>query len=380
MKNTNIDSINKSDTGITTSLAFVDSSINQSDVLLQGLQVDRVAMLIDQGNNLDQITQELSQYQDLESVHIISHGASGILQLGNVTLDQVALADYQPDIARWGSALSESGDLLFYGCNLAANANGTAFIEQVSQITQADVAASDDLTGSAALGGDWDLEVSTGAIASTLSVEAYDGTLPIYSGNTYQLTSGAKSWEAAQAEAQSLGGNLVAINDAAEERWLKQTFGGGERLWIGLSDRAQEGTFRWVNGDTTTYRNWAAGEPNDYKFGGAFTAGEDYSLMNWNGAGQWNDMPNRYAGTFRGIIEIEQDAPPLPSSNGDGLKAEYYDNIDFTNLRLTRTDATVDFDWRFGPPAASIGSNTFSARWTGQIEPRFSETYTFQTT
>jgi glucose/arabinose dehydrogenase len=67
-------------------------------------------------------------------------------------------------------------------------------------------------------------------------------------------------------------------------------------------------------------------------------------------------------------------------SQGDGLKAEYYDNKDFTNLKVTRTDATVNFNWGFGSPDPSIGVDTFSARWTGQVEAKYSETYNFFTT
>ena len=52
------------------------------------------------------------------------------------------------------------------------------FIETISDITGADVAASDDLTGAAELGGDWDLEVSVGTVeAVSLSAENWDGTL-----------------------------------------------------------------------------------------------------------------------------------------------------------------------------------------------------------
>jgi photosystem II stability/assembly factor-like uncharacterized protein len=65
---------------------------------------------------------------------------------------------------------------------------------------------------------------------------------------------------------------------------------------------------------------------------------------------------------------------------GDGLKAEYYDNQDFTNLKLTRTDPTIDFDWGRDAPDPSLGAETFSVRWTGQIEALFSENYTFHTT
>jgi len=73
-------------------------------------------------------------------------------------------------------------------------------------------------------------------------------------------------------------------------------------------------------------------------------------------------------------------APSPIVANGNGLKAEYFDNIDFTNLKLNRTDASVNFDWGYGSPDASIQPDTFSARWTGQVLAKYSETYTFSTT
>jgi hypothetical protein len=64
---------------------------------------------------------------------------------------------------------------------------------------------------------------------------------------------------------------------------------------------------------------------------------------------------------------------------GTGLLGQYYDNSDFTNLKLTRTDARVDFNWGDGQPASAIGRDTFSVRWQGTVKPRFTETYTFYT-
>jgi hypothetical protein len=64
--------------------------------------------------------------------------------------------------------------------------------------------------------------------------------------------------------------------------------------------------------------------------------------------------------------------------SGTGLTAQYYDNPDFTAFRITRTEG-VDFDWGAGSPDASVGPDGFSARWTGQVQAAFSETYTFHT-
>ncbi len=62
---------------------------------------------------------------------------------------------------------------------------------------------------------------------------------------------------------------------------------------------------------------------------------------------------------------------------GTGLKGEYFDNMDFTGYKLTRHDGPIAFNWNGGSPAASIGNDTFSVRWTGQIQARFTETVTF---
>ncbi|MBD2518702.1 PQQ-dependent sugar dehydrogenase [Nostoc sp. FACHB-973] len=97
-----------------------------------------------------------------------------------------------------------------------------------------------------------------------------------------------------------------------------------------------------------------------------------------------NQLPSSVIDT-RSPLAIDQGQPNQLArasnlvSQGDGLKAEYYDNIDFTNLKVTRTDAKVDFIWGNGSPDPLIGADTFSARWTGQVEAKYSETYNFYT-
>ena len=70
-------------------------------------------------------------------------------------------------------------------------------------------------------------------------------------------------------------------------------------------------------------------------------------------------------------------ATPFPTGSGAGLRGTYYDNIDFTALRRARVDATVNFDWGAGAPSSTMQTDTFSARWTGQVEPRYSQAYQF---
>jgi glucose/arabinose dehydrogenase len=65
---------------------------------------------------------------------------------------------------------------------------------------------------------------------------------------------------------------------------------------------------------------------------------------------------------------------------GDGLRAELFDNADFTNLRVVRVDPTVNYDWALGSPEPDIDPDTFSVRWSGQVQSLYTEEYTFFTT
>jgi len=130
-----------------------------------------------------------------------------------------------------------------------------------------------------------------------------------YNGHTY-LLSGAASWEDAQLQAKQLGGNLVTLNDAAEEAWIRDTFSATERLWTGINDIAVEGQFEWVSGEAVTYTNWAPGEPNNY--GG----NQDTGTINYNN--QWDDAASW--SYLRGVIEINKTSNDiLVGGSGDDI-------------------------------------------------------------
>jgi hypothetical protein len=54
--------------------------------------------------------------------------------------------------------------------------------------------------------------------------------------------------------------------------------------------------------------------------------------------------------------------------------------MDFTVLKRTRRDATINFNWAAGSPDTLIEPDTFSVRWTGHVQPFYSEVYTFYVT
>ena len=122
------------------------------------------------------------------------------MRLGSSEVDQAKLGQDKARVANWGAALRPGGDILLYGCDVAKGAEGLQFVDNLAQITGADVAASTNATGAAALGGDWTLEYSTDLIDSAplfqaASLSGYDelltGLIPTISGNTVTFTGSA---------------------------------------------------------------------------------------------------------------------------------------------------------------------------------------------
>jgi Domain of unknown function (DUF4347) len=164
------------------SIAFVDPGLSDVQTLTARLQADTTVYLLDSvGDELSQITAVLAGYQDLASVAILSHGRDGGLQLGSSWLDSNSLMGQAGLVQSWAAALGKGADLLLYGCDVAADAIGQGFVQQLAALTGADVAASSNLTGSAALGGDWVLEYQTGTIeAAVLGVANYASVLATF--------------------------------------------------------------------------------------------------------------------------------------------------------------------------------------------------------
>ena len=70
-------------------------------------------------------------------------------------------------------------------------------------------------------------------------------------------------WASAEASCVGHGGHLATVADAQDNtRAFNRCF--AERCWIGFNDRANEGTFVWVDGSKgTAFQSWAEGEPSN---------------------------------------------------------------------------------------------------------------------
>ncbi|MCT4706605.1 tandem-95 repeat protein, partial [Enterobacteriaceae bacterium H16N7] len=159
---------------------FIDRSVENADKLSTSIPKDAEIHFIDQNvNGVQFIAQTLQGRSNVESVHIISHGEEGVLQVGNASLSRESMqSTYKTQLANIGHSLNADADILVYGCDFGAGVQGAAAVETLSQLTGADVAASTDDTGAAKLGGDWVLERSTGTIETrSLDARDWDGLL-----------------------------------------------------------------------------------------------------------------------------------------------------------------------------------------------------------
>lgn len=160
-------------------LVVVDSRVDNHENLLVDMPSNVTVIVVDADEDgLAAIGGQLaSASQPFGAIHIISHGASGSFTLGSTTVDSSSLSSQSDTLQDWSQYLTEDADILLYGCDIAADSEGREFLQQLSHITGADIAASTDATGSADQGGNWVLEAQVGAVESglVLSAAATDG-------------------------------------------------------------------------------------------------------------------------------------------------------------------------------------------------------------
>ncbi len=156
-------------------VVFIDSKVEGAAALIADLPPSVEVRLIGADENGVQVIGDtLAQLGgNVGAVHILAHGDEGRIALGSSILDSNALqGDLAQAVAQWSQSLNAGADLLLYGCSVAASPDGTAFVQQLAQLTHADVAASTNLTGDMSRGGDWVLEYSTGSIEAALPFSA----------------------------------------------------------------------------------------------------------------------------------------------------------------------------------------------------------------
>ena len=224
-------------------IVFIDPTVSDYQTLINGIKPDTSVVVLDSSKDgVQQITDALTG-EIYSEVHIVSHGSPGSIQIGSSHLGYDNITNYAGALQQWQKSLTPDADILLYGCNVAADEllvggdtrqginsladsasrlkptenaqfplvplvtrlqpgdadqealplygaggspqnsipkGGISFLSRLADLTGADIAASDDLTGSAALGGDWDLEAKTGNIEADITFVA--GTTDAYNG------------------------------------------------------------------------------------------------------------------------------------------------------------------------------------------------------
>lgn len=150
-------------------ILFIDANVADKQTLIAGVAPNiKVVELNDKSNVLDQMVSALKGQKNLDAIHIISHGSEGELDFSSGSINNSNLSTYSKQLKKIGQSLSKDGDILLYGCDVAKGADGNAFINSLAKFTKADIAASTDATGTAILGGDWNLESHTGKIETQI--------------------------------------------------------------------------------------------------------------------------------------------------------------------------------------------------------------------
>ncbi|MHA7838808.1 MAG: DUF4347 domain-containing protein, partial [bacterium] len=154
--------------------------LRDAGLLVDALEVRGVAVVVldAERDGLDQIGEIAEAFSGVDAMHVVSHGSSGRLVLGSSEVTADSLRARSDSLAALRQMLGPDGDLLLYGCEVAEGEVGIDFVSTLADLAGVDVAASSDLTGASALGGDWDLEVAIGSIETpAIEAAAFDGVL-----------------------------------------------------------------------------------------------------------------------------------------------------------------------------------------------------------
>ncbi|MFK8110793.1 MAG: DUF4347 domain-containing protein [Rubripirellula sp.] len=162
---------------------FIDGNVEDIESLVPAAAEADIVLLQNGRDPIAQISEALAVRRDVGSIHLVSHGAAGEIELCDQAINESVVRANAQHIAAWSRALRSDADILIYGCRVGDGNAGETLVRSLAEITGADVAASTNQTGSAP-GSDWRLERTVGIIESSLAfapsvLANYEHTLPI---------------------------------------------------------------------------------------------------------------------------------------------------------------------------------------------------------
>ncbi|MBR2207604.1 MAG: putative Ig domain-containing protein, partial [Synergistaceae bacterium] len=165
-------------------------------------------------------------------------------------------------------------------------------------------------------------------------------------------------WNEAETFCESVKGHLVIIETEEEQKIIEQLLAYGEKnsYWLG-GEKDSSSTWKWLNGEALTYKNWVSGqEPNNY--GGIENKIMIYRVNHQSSpfaiANQWNDLNEE------GVTYNNQSFFGLDNF---GFICEWdYENNEENSISILT--AELPYGIVGTPYTFSFASNTNDAIWT----------------
>ncbi|HNP31448.1 MAG TPA: DUF4347 domain-containing protein, partial [Nitrospirales bacterium] len=202
-------------------VVFIDTRVENYQTLMDGIDPAAEVILLDaRRDGIEQMAEILRDRSDIDAIHLIGEGTEAEMHLGTafLTLDSIH-GQYADLFIHMGESLSADADLLIYGCNFGRGTDGLLAIQSLADLTGADIAASTDRTGHISEYANWELEVSTGFIKTSIVIgqatqDAWEGVLATYT-VTNTNDSGANSFRQAILDANAnAGSDTITFNIA----------------------------------------------------------------------------------------------------------------------------------------------------------------------
>ena len=124
-----VNGIDTSQSAKSRQIVFIDSAVEDIETLINSFDDNAEVHIIQSDQDgFVEIQKILSDESDVDALHIIGHGSVGQIAFGTAVLNSDTLDAYEDTLKAIGLSLSEQGDILFYGCNVATDQNGEVFI------------------------------------------------------------------------------------------------------------------------------------------------------------------------------------------------------------------------------------------------------------
>lgn len=237
--------LNENDATVSTSVLLIDSSVADRDTLLAGLHPGVDAFLIKNGASAN-LAKQLETRGRINDLHIVTHGAPGVLSLGGDRVDAASLQSDHP-LVRMLKAVTDAGSkVALWACNVGQSEIGSAFTAALTDLTGATVFAADSPVGAATKGGSWSIGLA--APFSAAAQAAYPHTLP-----TFDLTGATGNGTATGTETES--GVTMTLTIDQGSSWIIADGGGlqgtvADLIAVGTSNINYTVTFTFSNAVT----------------------------------------------------------------------------------------------------------------------------------